>query len=54
VVTLVEYQASCEELEEENDKGEKALLITEALKEVEEGPDEGEMLVIRRAFPKMI
>jgi len=40
VVTLAEYQASCEELEEENDEGEKELLMTKALEEVEEGPDE--------------
>jgi len=41
VVTLAEYQACCEELEEKNDEGEKELLMTEALKEVEEGLDEG-------------
>ena len=50
IVTLAEYQASYEELEDENDKGEKELLMIEALKEVEEGPNEGEMLVIRRAL----
>ena len=50
VVTLAEYQACCEELKEENDEGEKELLMTEALEEVEEGPDKGEMLVIRRAL----
>jgi len=43
VVTWGEYQACCEELEEENDEGEKDLPMTEALEEVEEGPDEGAM-----------
>jgi len=50
MVSLVEYQASCEELEEENDEGEKELLMIKALEGLEVGPDEGEMLVIRRAF----
>ena len=50
MVTLAEYQASCEELEEKNDEGEKELLMTKALEEVEEGPDKGEMLVIRRVL----
>jgi len=48
MVTLAEYQASCNELEEENDEGEKELLMTKALKEVKEGPDEGDILVVRR------
>ena len=47
---MAEYQASYEELDDENDGEEKELIMTEALEEVEEGPDEGEMLVIRRAF----
>ena len=50
IVTLAEYQASYEELGDENCKGEKELLLTQALEEVEEEPDEGEMLVIRRAL----
>jgi len=50
MVTLAEYQASYEELEEENGEGEKELLMAKALEEVAEGPDEGEMLVIRRAL----
>jgi len=39
VATLVEYQGSYEELEEENNEREKELLMAEALKEVEEGPN---------------
>jgi len=38
------------ELDDENDGEEKELLMIEALEEVEEGADEGEMLVIRRAL----
>jgi len=38
-----------EELEGE-EEGEKELYLNESLGEVEEGPDEGELLVIRRAF----
>ena len=54
IVTLAEYQASCEELEDKNDEGEKELLMTEALEEVEEGPDEEKMLVIRRALSGLV
>ena len=50
VVTLAEYQASYEELEEENDEGEKELSMTKSLKEVKEGPNKGEMRMIRRAL----
>ena len=46
VVTLAEYQASFEEEMEE----EKELYLNETLEEVEEGPDEGELLVVRRAL----
>ena len=49
VVSLAKYQASVEELDEEVEGEEKELLLNEALEEVKEGPDEGEMLVIRRA-----
>ena len=49
VVTLVEYQASFEELEEEEEE-EKEVYLGNNMEEVEEGPDEGEMLVIRRAL----
>ena len=49
VVTLAEYQASFEGLEEE-EKEEKEVYFGENMEEVEEGPDEGEMLVIRRAL----
>ena len=50
IVTLAEYQAICEEQDEENEGEGKDLLMTDVLEEVEEGPDEGEMLVIRRAL----
>ena len=49
VVTLAEYQASFEELEEEEEE-EKEVYLGDPMEEVEEGPDEGEMLVIRRAL----
>jgi len=48
-VTLTEYQASFEEFEEEEEE-EKGVFLGENLEEVEEGPDDGEMLVIRRAL----
>ena len=50
MVTLAEYQACYVELEEENNEGKKELLLNQAFKEVEEGPDEGEMLVIGRTL----
>ena len=50
IVSLAEYQASFEYLEDEHGDVEGELLMTEALEEVEEGPDDGEMLVIRRAL----
>jgi len=46
VVTLTEYQASFEELEEE-EEDEREVLLGENIEEVEEGPDEGEMLMLR-------
>jgi len=52
MVSLAEYQASLEELEgdEEKDEEENGLYMAEIMEEVEEGPDEGELLVIRRAL----
>jgi len=50
VVTLAEYQASLEELEEEEEEEEKEVYLGDHIEEVEEGPDEDEMLVIRRAL----
>ena len=50
MVTLAEYQASFEELEEEEKEEGKEVYLGENIEEVEEGPDEGEMLVIRRAL----
>jgi len=48
-VTLAEYQASFEELEEEEEE-EKEVYLGDNMEEVEEGPDEGDMWVIRRAL----
>ena len=47
VVTLVEYQAHIDEEEREE---ETELSLSESIEEVVEGPDEGELLVIRRAL----
>jgi len=46
---LIKYQASLKEFEEEKE-GEKEVRLNEPIEEVEEGPDEGELLVIRRAL----
>ena len=46
MVSLAEYQASFEELNEEEEEGTEAYLA-ENVEEVEESPDEGELLVIR-------
>jgi len=48
MVTLAEYQASCGEFVEEEE--EKEVYLDDYIEEVEEGPDEGELLVIRRAL----
>jgi len=50
VVTLGKYQPSFEELNDEGEEEEKEPPLNETLEEVEEGPDEGEMLVIRQAL----
>ena len=47
VVPLAEYKASFEELNEEGEEEKKELFLNEALNEVEEGLDKGQMLVIR-------
>ena len=49
-MTLAKCQASYEELDKGNEEGEKEFLLNEAPKEVEEGLDEGEMLMIRWAL----
>jgi len=49
MVTLAEYQASYGEFVEEEEK-EKEVYLNDYVEEVEEGPDEGELLVIRRAL----
>jgi len=55
MVSLADYQASREKLEgeEEREEEDKGLYMTEILEEVEEGPDEGELLVIRRALSRI-
>ena len=52
MVSLAEYQASLEELEgeEEEEEEEKGVYMTEIMEEVEEGSNEGELLVIRIAL----
>ena len=40
----------CDHLEEPEEQGEKELFLTEELEECVEGPDDGEMLVVRRAL----
>ena len=49
VVSLAEYQTSFYELNEEEEEG-MEVCLAENVEEVEEGPDEGELLVIRRAL----
>ena len=49
LVSLAEYQTSFDELNEEEEEGMEACLA-ENVEEVEEGPDEGEILVVRRAL----
>ena len=50
---MVEYQAYVEETAEE-EEGEVDENPTESLEEVVEGPDEGELFVIRRALTGLI
>ena len=47
-VFFVEYQAAFEELEEEEQGGDKELYLNDYLEEAKDDPDEGELLVIRR------
>ena len=49
MVTLAEYEASCGEFVEEEEE-EKEVYLNDYVEEVEEGPDEGELLVIRKAL----
>jgi len=52
---LVEYQASLEEFEEEEEEeGQKEVCLNDFIKGVEEGLDEGELLVIRRALSGLV
>ena len=49
MVSLAEYQASFKEPNENEEEGTEVYLA-ENVEEVEEGPDEGELLVIRGAL----
>ena len=50
MITLADFQAYVEEEMEEEGEGEKELYLNEPLEEVMEGPDEGELLLVRRAL----
>ena len=50
MVTLAECQSICEHLEDLEEEGDKGIFLTENLKEFEEGPNEGEILVVRKAL----
>jgi len=50
IVTLAEYQASFGEFEREEKKGGEEVCLNEPIEEVEEGPDEGELLVVRKVL----
>ena len=49
MVSLAEYQASFDELNEEEEEG-MVVCLAKNVEEVEEGSDEGELLVIRKAL----
>ena len=49
MLSLAEYQTSFDELNKEEEEG-MEVCLAENVEEVEEGPDEGELLVIRRAL----
>jgi len=46
---LAQYQVSLEDFEEE-EEGEKEVYLNEPIQDTKEGPDEGELLVIRMAL----
>jgi len=50
IVTLAECQASLGELEKEEEEGGQEACLNAPIEEVEEGPDEGDLLVIRKAL----
>jgi len=53
IFTLAKYQASLKEFEEE-EEGEKEVCLNEFIEEVEEGLDEGELLVIQRGLSGLV
>ena len=50
IVTLAEYQTSSWEFEKEEGKEGKEVCLSEPIEEVEEGPDEGQLLVVRKVL----
>jgi len=50
IVTLAEYNASFGEFEKEKEGGGKEVCLNEPIEEVEDVPDEGELLVIRKVL----
>lgn len=50
MVTLTEYQSICAHLKEPEEEWNKEIFFTEEQEECEEGLDDGEMLVVRRAL----
>jgi len=50
VVTLVEFHASFDDEMEVGEEEGKQLYLNESLEEIIKGPDEGELLVVRRAL----
>jgi len=54
VVTLAEYQSICEHKEKPEEEGNKEIFFAKELEEFKEGPDDGEMLVVRRALSGLV
>ena len=50
VATFAEYQANFDSMEEPEEGADKELFLIEELEEYEEGPNEGETLVVRKAL----
>lgn len=54
MATLAKYHATCNSTEEPEERANKELFLTEDLEEYEEGPDDGELLVVRRALSGLV
>ena len=50
MATLAEYQSIYEHLDEPEEEGNREIFLTEELEECEEGTDEAEILVVRKAL----